>query len=51
MRALEADPGIESPTQFTLPLVSFAPGQYEIEVTGTNRYGVVSDRVTFRVES
>ena len=49
MRALEADPGIESPTQFTLPLVSLAPGQYAIEVTGENRHGAVSERVTFRV--
>ena len=51
MRALEAGPGVESPTQFALPLASLAPGQYEIEVTGENRYGVVSDRVAFRVES
>jgi VWFA-related protein len=51
MRALEADLGIESPTQFALPLAALAPGQYEIEVTGKNRYGVVSDRVAFRVES
>ena len=51
MRALEPDPGVESPTQFALPLVSLAPGQYGIEVTGKNQYGVVADRVTFRVES
>jgi VWFA-related protein len=51
MRALEADAGVDSPTQFRLPLVSLAPGQYAIEVTGENRYGAVSDRVTFRVES
>jgi VWFA-related protein len=51
MRALEADPGVESPTQFALPLASLAPGQYEVEVTAENRYGVVSDRVSFRVES
>jgi hypothetical protein len=51
MRALEADPAVESPRQFALPLVSFAPGQYEIEVTAENRYGMVSDRVTFRVQS
>jgi VWFA-related protein len=51
MRVLEADPGLDSPTQFTLPLASFAPGQYAIEVTGQNGNGVVSDRVTFRVES
>ena len=51
MRALEADPGVGNPTQFTLPLVSFAPGQYEIEVTGENRHGVVSERVAFRVVS
>ena len=51
MRALEADPGVESPTQFVLPLVSLAPGQYAIEVTGENRHGAVSERVSFRVES
>lgn len=51
MRALEADPGVESPTQFALPLVSLAPGQYGIEVTGENRHGAVSERVTFRVGS
>jgi hypothetical protein len=51
MRAIEADPGGDRPTQFTLPLVSLAPGQYEIEVTGANRHGVASDRVTFRVEN
>ena len=51
MRALEADPGVESPTQFALPLVSLAPDQYAIEVTAENRQGAVSERVTFRVES
>jgi hypothetical protein len=51
MRALEPDPGAERPTQFALPLVSLAPGQYAIEVTAENRHGAVSDRVTFRVES
>jgi VWFA-related protein len=50
MRALEADPGVESPTQFALPLVSLAPGRYAIEVTAENRHGAVSERVTFRVE-
>jgi hypothetical protein len=51
MRALEADSGVESPTQFALPLASLAPGQYGIEVTAENRHGAVSERVTFRVES
>jgi len=50
MRALEADPAIEGPTQFSLPLMSLAPGQYGVEVTGENRYDAVSERVTFRVE-
>jgi hypothetical protein len=50
MRALQADAGVEGPTQFALLLTSLAPGQYEIEVTGENRHGVVSDRITLRVE-
>ena len=49
MRALAADMVVERLTQFALPLLSLAPGQYEIEVTGENRNGVVSERVTFRV--
>jgi VWFA-related protein len=49
MRALEADAVVERLTQFALPLLSLAPGQYEIEVTGENRNGAVSERVTFRV--
>ena len=51
MRALDADPGVGNPTQFALPLVSLAPGQYGIEVTGENRHGAVSERVAFRVVS
>ena len=51
MRALEADSGVESPTQFTLPLVLLLPGQYGIEVTAENPHGAVSERVTLRVES
>jgi VWFA-related protein len=50
MRALEADAVVERLTQFALPLLSLAPGQYEIEVTGENSNGAVSERVTFRVE-
>lgn len=49
MRALDADPSIDNPTQFTIPLMSLPPGHYGIEVTGENRHGAVSERVAFRV--
>ena len=39
----------EDVSDFSLPLASLVPGQYELEVRAANRHGVATQRVTFRV--
>jgi hypothetical protein len=36
-------------TEFALPLSWLVPGQYQIELLGTNANGVVKERVAFRI--
>ena len=48
--ALDATPRDGMP-QFALPLSWLVPGEYQIEVLGTNANGAVRERVAFRVTS
>jgi VWFA-related protein len=39
----------EGVTEFALPILGLAPGEYQIELLGTNRNGSIKERLVFRV--
>ena len=51
MRQIDPAPPTATPwvTQFAFPLSWLAPGEYAIELTGTNANGAVTERLAFRV--
>jgi len=53
MRDIDAADGVpgQSVAQFALPLAWLGPGQYLIELAGTNANGIVKERLAFRLTS
>ncbi len=53
MRDIDAADGVpgQSVAQFALPLAWLGPGQYLIELAGTNPNGIVKERLAFRLTS